>query len=52
VDEKSQIQVLDRTQPLLPVKPGQSERRTHNHKRLSARPLGQATRDEGGLSFS
>ena len=30
VDEKSQIQVLDRSQPLLPLRPGQIERRTHN----------------------
>ena len=28
VDEKSQIQALDRTQPLLPLRPGQLERRT------------------------
>lgn len=33
VDEKSQIQVLDRTQPLLPLRPGQAERRTHDYKR-------------------
>ena len=26
VDEKSQIQALDRTQPLLPMRPGQVER--------------------------
>src|SRR5690349_12285753 len=33
VDEKSQIQALDRTQPLLPLRPGQLERRTHDYKR-------------------
>src|SRR3712207_3424561 len=33
VDEKSQIQALDRTQPLLPMRPGQAERRTHDCKR-------------------
>jgi transposase len=33
VDEKSQIQALDRTQPLLPMRPGQIERRTHDYKR-------------------
>ena len=33
VDEKSQIQALDRTQPLLPMKPGQVERRTHDYVR-------------------
>jgi hypothetical protein len=31
VDEKSQIQALDRTQPLLPMRPGQIERRTHDY---------------------
>jgi len=33
VDEKTQIQALDRTQPMLPMKPGQVERRTHDYKR-------------------
>ena len=33
VDEKSQIQALDRTQPMLPMRPGQAERRTHDYKR-------------------
>lgn len=33
VDEKTQIQALDRTQPLLPMRPGQIERRTHDYKR-------------------
>lgn len=33
VDEKSQIQALDRTQPLLPLRPGQIERRTHDYVR-------------------
>ena len=33
VDEKSQIQALDRTAPLLPLRPGQAERRTHDYKR-------------------
>lgn len=33
VDEKTQIQALDRTQPMLPLKPGQIERRTHDYKR-------------------
>ena len=32
-DEKSQIQALDRTQPLLPMRPGQIERRTHDYVR-------------------
>ena len=33
VDEKSQIQALDRTQPMLPLAPGVAERRTHDYKR-------------------
>jgi transposase len=33
VDEKTQIQALDRTQPLLPLRPGQIERRTHDYER-------------------
>ncbi len=33
VDEKSQIQALDRTQPILPLAPGMAERRTHDYKR-------------------
>jgi hypothetical protein len=33
VDEKPQIQALDRTAPLLPMRPGQVERRTHDYKR-------------------
>lgn len=33
VDEKSQIQALDRTQPILPMRPGQAERRTHDYTR-------------------
>jgi len=33
VDEKAQIQALDRTRPLLPMRPGQIERRTHDYRR-------------------
>ena len=33
VDEKTQIQALDRTQPMLPMRSGQVERRTHDYKR-------------------
>jgi len=33
VDEKSQVQALDRTQPLLPLNPGQAERHTHDYVR-------------------
>jgi transposase len=33
VDEKSQVQALDRTQPTLPMTPGRAERRTHDYVR-------------------
>lgn len=33
VDEKAQIQALDRSQPVLPMRPGQSERRSHDYTR-------------------
>jgi transposase len=33
VDEKSQIQALDRSQPLLPLRPGQVARRAHDYRR-------------------
>ncbi|MDP6420689.1 MAG: IS630 family transposase [SAR202 cluster bacterium] len=33
VDEKTQVQALDRSQPLLPMRPGQVERRTHDYVR-------------------
>lgn len=39
VDEKTQIQALDRTQPLLQLRPGQVERRTHDYKRNGTRSL-------------
>lgn len=33
MDEKSQIQALDRTQPILPLRPGLPERQTHDYER-------------------
>ena len=33
VDEKSRIQALDRTRPVLPMTPGMAERRTHDYRR-------------------
>ena len=33
MDEKSQIQALDRTQPVLPIRPGIPERQTHDYQR-------------------
>ena len=38
VDEKSQIQALDRTQPVLPMLPGIPERRAHTTTSVTARP--------------
>lgn len=39
VDEKSGIQALDRTAPVLPMRPGQVERRTHDYSRHGATDL-------------
>ena len=39
VDEKSQIQALDRTQPVLPLRPGLPERQTHDYKRYGTTTL-------------
>ena len=39
VDEKSQIQALDRTQPVLPLRPGLPERRTHDYVRAGTTNL-------------
>jgi len=62
VDEKSQIQALDRTQPLLPLQPGQLERGTHDYKRngttslfaaleLKSRVIGQLHRRHRSVEF-
>src|SRR5271156_6322520 len=39
VDEKSQIQALDRTAPILPMRPGLPERATHDYKRAGTSSL-------------
>ncbi len=39
VDEKSQIQSLDRTAPILPLRPGIPERQTHDYKRYGTTTL-------------
>jgi len=39
VDEKSQIQALDRTAPILPMRPGTPERATHDYKRFGTSSL-------------
>jgi transposase len=63
VDEKSQIQALDRTQPLLPMRPGQVERRSHDYVRhgttslfaaldaKSGRVIGQLHRRHRAVEF-
>jgi transposase len=52
VDEKTQVQALDRTQPLLPVDFGVTEKRTHDYKRHgTTKPLRSTERrhrDRGG----
>ncbi len=39
VDQQTQIQALDRTQPMLPLRPGQAERHTHDYKRNGSTSL-------------
>jgi transposase len=39
VDDKTNIRALDRTQPSLPMRPGQVERRTHDYKRCGVTDL-------------
>ncbi len=39
VDEKAQIQALDRTAPILPLRPGTPERRTHDYRRYGTTNL-------------
>lgn len=47
-DEKSQIQALDRSQPLLPMRPGQAERRTHDYVRHGTTTLFAALDTKSG----
>lgn len=63
VDEKTQIQALDRTQPMLPLRPGQIERRTHDYKRngtmslyaafdiLTGKVIGRTTKQHRAKEF-
>lgn len=51
VDEKSQIQALNRTQPLLPMTPGQVERRTHDYERHGTTTLFAALNVATGSVF-
>lgn len=48
VDEKTQIQALDRSQPLLPMRPGQVERRTHDYVRHGTTSLFAALEVKSG----
>jgi transposase len=42
IDEKPQVQALDRTRPVLPVRPGIPERRTHDYVRHGTTALSAA----------
>lgn len=48
VDEKPQIQALDRSQPILPLRPGQIERRTHDYTRHGTTSLFAALNVKSG----
>ena len=48
VAEKSQIQALDRSQPILPMRPGQAERRAHDYKRNGTTSLFAALDTKSG----
>jgi len=48
VDEKTQVQALDRTTPLLPMRPGQIERRTHDYVRHGTTSLFAALEVKSG----
>ena len=49
VDETSQIQALDRTQPGLPIKKGRCQTMTHDYKRHGTTTLFAALKRRGGL---
>jgi transposase len=51
VDEKSQIQALDRTAPILPMLPGVPERATHDYKRAGTSSLYAALDVTSGKVF-
>ena len=48
VDEKAQIQALDRCQPVLPMRPRQIERRSHDDTRHGTTPLFAALEANSG----
>jgi transposase len=49
VDEKTQIQALDRSQPVLPMRPGQPERRTNDYVRHGTTSLFAALDTKSGV---
>jgi hypothetical protein len=49
VDEKSQIQALDRTQPVLPLAPGVAARRTHEYEAWVLAYVGTTCWGSGGV---
>ena len=63
LDEKTQVQALDRTQPMLPLRPGQVERHTHDYHRngvvdlyaaleiVTGRVVGKCTDTHTGVDF-
>jgi transposase len=52
VDEKSQVQALDRSQPVLPMMPGMPERRTHDYHRNGITSLFAAFNTADGTVIS
>ena len=52
VDEKSQIQALDRSHPVLPMMPGMPERRTHDYRRNGVTSLFAAFNISDGTVIS
>src|SRR3712207_9463726 len=52
VDEKSQVQALDRSQPVLPMMPGMPERRTHAYARNAITSLFAAFNTADGTVIS
>ena len=52
VDEKSQIQALDRSHPVLPMMPGMPERRTHDYQRNGVTSLFAAFNIDDGTVIS
>ena len=52
VDEKSQIQALDRSQPMFPMRLGQAARRSHDYKRHGTTCLPPSTSQPAGSSAS